>query len=815
MILLRFQLLTLWKKGNKEIMKSSLKKILPAFIALLLFISCEQTPADFLNKQDFFNEPKRFKSEQEFNDSKLEFTEQSQNGYSFVILFNPEKDNELLLDNSFRIYYSHKIDSEYKVTLETLNQEPLTYEVIDKSPLVITLNEQDKQSVLQNGLVIKYKGIQINNILNSSDESESNDDDVPSERTVVFERNQNNRWSDFPLISKYSLNQVDYHAGQYLELTVTGVPDADVNEVNFIVISCESIFINGWSGINITMGSDNLYPVLVNLRKDKQFNYTALIKCDVDGNTDYSALIMEYGLGTDNGTDSDWGWSTNQFDRKLTIKDFTISVKVYDNPLHWNIAYDENLKKQTLYIDCDSVALPYFNTAHIDGGEGSTAPWTGHESEYDAVVFGDNIEVITNAFYLAGDGHTVDYIHLPNNVKVLGINSFCSTRSLEQLYIPASVEYIGYHSFMKWSGCTQYLDWPESENSSRILTGLEYDNGGTYNFKTTDDNNSFSYKNGVLTVNSDIGSSFFTDNQINSSEVTNIIIGKNVTVIDNETFKQCKNLTTVDFSQSENLTEIGEDAFYGCPVEEIDLSGCKYLTTIGNYAFSNCADLTKVTIPASVEKLGSYTFSKCSSLTEVVFSGTSSLTELGSYTFNNCKQLQSLTLPETIKGMGGYNFYGCINLPYIILSEGVAESQYDGQGINGDNNFSGWPKNHPVYLNYTREQDHNSSRRYGDATIVYKDEKVIIVEYISDNGTAGILESYASGASSQSSLMQVSSANKEFGGWYTEPELINKVEDVPGLFRLQQSAATSDNTNPLTGGVVVRLKLYAEWKDLQ
>lgn len=298
---------------------------------------------------------------------------------------------------------------------------------------------------------------------------------------VVFEQYENDGnkiWSADIQIKDYAINSIDYQAGQYLEFTITGIPDADVNEINFDTY--KNYPGETWYGTRLNGMENSTYLGLFNLRKNEKFSCTTLIQCAVNGNTNSSGINMQYAFGTADGWSSDWGWSTNQFDGQLTIKDFTISVKVYNNPLHWNIAYDETLEKQTLYIDCESAALPVFNVALFNGWEGSDAPWTGHESEYSAVVFGDNIEYITEAFYLCGDGHTVDYIHLPNNVKVLGISSFWSTCSLEPIRIPSSVEYIGSHAFMKWSGCRQYLDWTESENSSRILTGLEYDNWGTY-----------------------------------------------------------------------------------------------------------------------------------------------------------------------------------------------------------------------------------------------------------------------------------------------------------------------------------------------
>ena len=72
-------------------------------------------------------------------------------------------------------------------------------------------------------------------------------------------------------------------------------------------------------------------------------------------------------------------------------------------------------------------------------------------------------------------------------------------------------------------------------------------------------------------------------------DVAEIDIGNTVTSIDDSTFYQNYNLTSVTFPNS--LTSIGSDAFYGCNA------------------------LTSVTIPASVTSIGSYAFSGCSGVT--------------------------------------------------------------------------------------------------------------------------------------------------------------------------------------------------------
>ena len=86
----------------------------------------------------------------------------------------------------------------------------------------------------------------------------------------------------------------------------------------------------------------------------------------------------------------------------------------------------------------------------------------------------------------------------------------------------------------------------------------------------------------------------------------------NLTMIDNYSFKNCKNLEKVSFLS--NLTRIGDSAFQNCTnLGEVTFPTT--LTTIDNYAFQNSA-LTTVTIPSSTTFIGKYAFS-CSTLRSV------------------------------------------------------------------------------------------------------------------------------------------------------------------------------------------------------
>ena len=61
------------------------------------------------------------------------------------------------------------------------------------------------------------------------------------------------------------------------------------------------------------------------------------------------------------------------------------------------------------------------------------------------------------------------------------------------------------------------------------------------------------------------------------------------------------------------------------------------VTSIGNWAFSNCDSLTSIIIPNSVTSIGNWAFSNCDSLTSIIIPN--SVTSIGNYAFNNCSWL--------------------------------------------------------------------------------------------------------------------------------------------------------------------------------
>ena len=105
------------------------------------------------------------------------------------------------------------------------------------------------------------------------------------------------------------------------------------------------------------------------------------------------------------------------------------------------------------------------------------------------------------------------------------------------------------------------------------------------------------------------------------SKIENYVIPDNVTSIDDFAFEDCRNLTSIVIPDS--VTSIGSSAFYNCSkLTSVVIPDS--VTSIGDRAFEWCDSLTEVVIPNRVtwEWIGEYIFSGCTNLKEIQFKGT-------------------------------------------------------------------------------------------------------------------------------------------------------------------------------------------------
>ena len=169
-----------------------------------------------------------------------------------------------------------------------------------------------------------------------------------------------------------------------------------------------------------------------------------------------------------------------------------------------------------------------------------------------------------------------------------------------------------------------------------VEKGYTYWNEGNLTWKL--------YEDGTLNISGTGAMKDYNDDDnpspvYQNSNVKKVVIEKGVTSVGDYAFRSCNNLTSIMISNS--------------------------VTSIGNSAFFYCTSLTSVTIPDNVTSIENYAFAY-TGLKSITIPD--SVTSIGNSAFVGCKNLTSITIPDSVTSIGESTFKYCSNLKTISLS---------------------------------------------------------------------------------------------------------------------------------------------------
>lgn len=283
------------------------------------------------------------------------------------------------------------------------------------------------------------------------------------------------------------------------------------------------------------------------------------------------------------------------------------------------------------------------------------------------------------AFAGAGD-YTI-----PTCTTIIEDGAFAGCAEMKTVTIPAGVTRIGFAAFLGTNLTDVFYEgtaaqWMEIEkesgNGALTSTAIHFSDDQPVRASGAWGEVDWTlYRDGTLTISGHSGQSQMKD--FSSSEstgawrqyresVSSVIIVDNVTSIGDYAFIGCTNLSDVTISDS--VTSIGKYAFSGCR-GLISAAIPDSVSSLGTWAFAYCSNLTDVTIGKSVASIGANTFIDCTSLMSVTIPN--AVTSIDNQAFNNCSALTSVTIGDGVTSIGNQVFWKCTSLTSLTIGNKV------------------------------------------------------------------------------------------------------------------------------------------------
>ena len=386
-----------------------------------------------------------------------------------------------------------------------------------------------------------------------------------------------------------------------------------------------------------------------------------------------------------------------------------------------------NLINQNAFRGCSSLkelTIPQF-TVFIDGNvfagcSSLEAIYVAAENTYFRVQNGCLIETATSTLKTA---FGTAEIPADGSVKSIGASAFEGNSSITALHIPAAITHVGESAFYGCTGITSITVDPANtqyiarENclveveTKKLIQGCSASTIPTDGSVTEIGEYAFAGCVGLTsvhipyTVTNIAGSAFLGCSGLESitaseASVQYSAIGNCLIISGTRTLiLGCKNSVIPDDG---SVIRIGNGAFAGTSISELVIPDA--ITEIGEAAFEECAQLTKITFGRGLTKLNGAAFNGCNALITIevaeghpawtvagnslidnvshtLLLGTnaseidpeSGITAIGAYAFAGRREISSLLIPRTVTAIGKSAFYGCSKLTNLDYKGSMEE----------------------------------------------------------------------------------------------------------------------------------------------
>lgn len=268
-----------------------------------------------------------------------------------------------------------------------------------------------------------------------------------------------------------------------------------------------------------------------------------------------------------------------------------------------------------------------------------------------------------SAFY---NCQSLTLVNIPDSVTSIGVSAFSNCPSLTSMTIPNSVTTIGTYAFNRCTNLTSV----SIPNSVTAIGNYAFSGCSKLNAVHITDLASWcEIRFNGLSANP----LYYAENlYINGVLATEITIPDSVTTIRNYAFYNCHNLTSVTIPDS--VTSIGYGVFDDCYQLKYNRHDTgKYLGNTANPYLAlidvTSWSITSIQIHDHAQLIADKVFYGCSYLTSVTIP--EGITFIGDYAFYSCRSLTSVTIPNSVSTIGYSAFEECKKLKSVTFGTGI------------------------------------------------------------------------------------------------------------------------------------------------
>ena len=301
-------------------------------------------------------------------------------------------------------------------------------------------------------------------------------------------------------------------------------------------------------------------------------------------------------------------------------------------------------------------------------------------------IIGDNVTTIPKYVFGSCDssGHNIfckGDLYIPDSVESIGYGAFLNCEGFDSITIGQGVTSIGNDAFKNCVGVTSLIykakKCSDFTNSNTIFNGLS--DGVTLTIGENVEHipaylfySNASILSGSIVIPDSVTTigtyAFYYQDQ-----VTSLTIGEGVLDIGNRAFAETSKLTHIQFNAIDCTDLVSENRVF--------------------LKAGDQSDSLQLTIGNNVQKIPEYLFFPTetsgleSKLKSIVFAPNSVCKSIGNYAFNRCYVLNAVEISDSVEYIGYHSFEYCSNMTSLTLGSNVAtidDYAFSNCGINGN-----------------------------------------------------------------------------------------------------------------------------------